>query len=157
MEMAEPAGSDEGTGGVQRARATGAGSGAEPPAIRELFAYLGIDGATDAIDFYRDVFGARERLRMDTDDGRVAHAELELGSTVLMVSDEYPEIGIRSPLHWGGTPVRFHLHVDDVDGLTRRAEKAGATLLRGPRDEGHGERQCLLRDPWGHEWLLGDG
>jgi PhnB protein len=131
--------------------------GAEAPAIREFFAYLCIDGASDAIDFYRNVFGARERFRMDADDGRVAHAELELGPTVLMVSDEYPEIGIRGPRHWGGTPVRFHLHVNDVDGLARRAEEAGADILRGPRDEGHGERQCLLRDPWGHEWLLGDG
>jgi PhnB protein len=94
---------------------------------------------------------------MDADDGRVAHAELVLGPTVLMVSDEYPEIGIRGPGHWGGTPVRFHLHVDDVDGLARRAAAAGATILRGPKEEDHGERQCLLRDPWGHEWLLGDG
>jgi PhnB protein len=127
------------------------------PRIREFFPYLCIDGAADAIDFYRRVFGAVERLRMDEGAGRVAHAELELGPAVLMVSDEYPDAGIRGPGHWGGTPVRFHLHVDDVDGLARRAEEAGATLLRGPRDEGHGERQCLLRDPWGHEWLLGDG
>lgn len=129
---------------------------APPSGVREFFAYLCIDGADDAIDFYRKIFGASERLRMD-DDGRVAHAELELGTTVLMVSDEYPGLGIRGPRHWGGTPVRFHLHVGDVDGLARRAEQGGAKILRGPRDESHGERQCLLRDPWGHEWLLGDG
>lgn len=127
------------------------------PAIREVFAYLCIDGAADAIDFYGTVFGATERFRMDAGDGRVGHAELVLGPTVIMISDEYPDLGIRGPGHWGGTPVRFHLHVDDVDGLARAADEAGATILRGPRDEAHGERQCLLRDPWGHEWLLGDG
>jgi PhnB protein len=125
--------------------------------VREAFPYLCIRDAAGAIDFYREVFGATERLRMDTDGGRVAHAELAFGPTVIMISDEYPEVGIRGPLHWGGTPVRLHLHVDDVDGLAQRAQAAGATILRGPRDEAHGERQCLLRDPWGHEWLLGDG
>jgi PhnB protein len=131
-------------------------AGAGPPVVREFFPYLCIDGAADAIDFYQRILGAHERFRMDGDGGRVAHAELELGSAVLMVSDAYPDAGIRGPRHWGGTPVRFHLHVDDVDGLARRAQEAGATLLRGPQNEGHGERQCLLRDPWGHEWLLGD-
>jgi PhnB protein len=125
--------------------------------IREFFPYLCIDGAAEAIEFYTTVFGAPERLRMDADDGRVAHAELLFGSTVLMVSDEYPDAGIRSPTAWGGTPVRFHPHVNDVDGWAYRAVQAGARILRGPRDEARGERQCLLRDPWGHEWLLGDG
>jgi uncharacterized glyoxalase superfamily protein PhnB len=133
------------------------GRGDHVPPVREVFAYLCVRGAGGAIDFYRDVFGATERLRIDTDEGGVAHAELALGPTVIMISDEYPEMGIRGPLHWGGTPVRFHLHVDDVDALARRAEEVGAAILRGPRDEAHGERQCLLRDPWGHEWLLGDG
>jgi len=127
------------------------------PVVREAFPYLCVRGAADAIDFYRDVFGATERLRMNRDDGGVAHAELAFGPTLFMISDEYPQMDIHGPLHWGGTAVRFHLHVNDVDGLAQRAQKAGATALRGPRDEAHGERQCLLRDPWGHEWLLGDG
>lgn len=128
--------------------------GGSPP-VREFFPYLCIRGAAEAIDFYRRTFGATERFRMTADDGRVAHAELEFGSAVLMVSDEYPDLGIHGPAHWGGTPVRFHLHVDDVDGLVQRATDEGAVVLRGPRDEEHGERQCLLRDSWGHEWLLG--
>lgn len=128
-----------------------------PTRIREFFPYLCVRGGLAAIGFYRDVFDARELARMDTPDGRVAHAELEFGSAVVMLSDEYPEVGIHSPSKWGGTPVRFHLHVEDVDGLARTAKDAGATILRGPRDEDHGERQCLLRDPFGHEWLLGDG
>jgi PhnB protein len=125
--------------------------------IREVFPYLCIRGAAEAVDFYRSVFGAELRFRMAADDGRVAHAELAFGPAVVMVSDEYPEAGIHSPTRFGGTPVRIHLHVDDVDGLAADAVRAGATALRGPRDEAHGERQCLLRDPWGHEWLLGDG
>ncbi len=125
--------------------------------IRGVYPYLCIRGAADAIDFYRKVFGAKPGLRMDGEDGHVAHAELKMGSVIFMVSDEYPEIGVYAPDHWGGTPVRFHFHVDDVDGLAQVAEGAGATILRGPCDEPHGERQCLLRDPWGHLWLLGDG
>jgi PhnB protein len=125
--------------------------------IREVFPYLAIRGASEAIAFYRSVFGAEVRYEMAAEEGRVAHAELGLGPAVVMVSDEYPGAGIHSPSHWGGTPVRLHLHVDDVDGIAESAVQAGATVLRGPRDESHGERQCLLRDPWGHEWLLGDG
>lgn len=127
---------------------------ASPP-IREFFPYLCIRGAGEAIDFYRRLFNVTEGLRMDTDDGRVAHAELMFGSTLVMVSDEYPDLGIRGPAHWGGTPVRFHLHVNRVDDLAQRAAAEGAVILRSPRNEDHGERQCLLRDPWGHEWLLG--
>lgn len=130
---------------------------ARPTPITGFFPYLCVRGAAEAIVFYRDVFGARERFRMDGPAGRVGHAELEFGPAVVMLSDEYPEVGIHAPSERGGTPVRFHLHVADVDGLAREAEAAGATILRGPRDEGHGERQCLLRDPYGHEWLLGDG
>jgi PhnB protein len=129
----------------------------EEPMIRGVYPYLCIRGAGAALEFYREVFGAELGLRWDADDGTVTHAEFRMGEVTFMVSDEYPELGIHGPEHWGGTPVRFHLHVDDVDGVARRAEAAGAVILRGPRDEAHGERQCLLRDPWGHAWLLGDG
>lgn len=125
--------------------------------IRSVFPYLCVHGAGDAIRFYEAVFGAEELARWEEDGGRVAHAELRIGGTTFMLSDEYPDVGIHGPMHWGGTPVRFHFHVDDVDALAERARAAGADILRGPQDEAHGERQCLLRDPWGHLWLLGDG
>lgn len=96
----------------------------------------------------------REKLRLTDDQGRVGHAELELGPTTLMLADEHPELGILSPLACGGTGLRLHLHLDDVDALGRRAA-AGATILLEPTDFPHGERQCRLRDPFGHEWLLG--
>jgi PhnB protein len=118
--------------------------------------YLIVDGAAAAIDFYVRVFGARERFRWaDPESGRIGHAELELGPVVLMLSDEHPELGILSPLAYGGTGTTLHLHVGDVDALTHRAAAAGATVLRPPADQGHGERQSRIRDPFGHEWLLG--
>lgn len=104
--------------------------------IHELFPYLCVRGAASAIDFYTQVFDAEETLRMTAPDGRVGHAELKLGPATLMLADEYPEYGIRSQ-------------------LKARAVAAGATVLREPADQEHGERQCRIRDPFGHEWLLG--
>lgn len=125
------------------------------PVIRDVYPYLHVRGAAAAIDFYKVVFGAEELLRLDEPDGRVAHAELKLGPVTLMLVDEYPDYGIRSPLAYGGTGTSIHLHVDNVDRLAERAVQAGATIIKPPVDEGHGERQCRIRDPFGHEWLLG--
>jgi uncharacterized glyoxalase superfamily protein PhnB len=124
------------------------------PIIHEVFAYLVARDAARAIDFYKSVFGARETMRLDY-QGKVGHAELAFGPTTIMIADEFPEGGIQSPLAFGGTGTRVHLHVDNVDRLAERAAAEGATILYGPSDEPHGERQCRLRDPFGHEWLLG--
>ncbi len=123
--------------------------------IHEVFVYLHVRNAAAALRFYSDVFGAREILRIDMPDGRVGHAEIRIGPMVLMLADEFPERGVQSPLAFGGTGTTLHLHVDDVDALARRAWDEGAMILREPADEEHGERQCRLRDPFGHEWLLG--
>jgi PhnB protein len=125
------------------------------PLIHEVYPYLCVRGAATAIDFYTRVFGAQELMRLTDAGGRVGHAELKLGPATLMLADEHPDYGIQSPLAFGGTGTTIHLHVDDVDALTARAREAGATVLRAPADEGHGERQARLRDPFGHEWLLG--
>jgi PhnB protein len=125
------------------------------PVIREVYPYLCVRGGAAAMDFYIQVFGAQELMRLTYPDGRIAHAELKLGPATLMLVDEHPEYGIRSPLAFGGTGTRIHLHVDDVDALTTRAVEAGATVLMAPTDQGHGERQAKIRDPFGHEWLLG--
>jgi len=125
-------------------------------AIREVYPYLIVRGAAAAIEFYREVFGAEEILRMPDPDGRrIGHAELRLGPVTIMLADEYPELGIRSPAAFGGTGLTLHLHVDDVDALSARAIRTGATMVREPADFEHGERQCRVRDPFGHEWLLG--
>ena len=123
--------------------------------IREVFPYLCVRGADAAIEFYKRVFGAEELFRLAEPEGRVGHAELKFGPATIMLVDEHPEYGIRSPEAFGGTATTIHLHVRNVDALAKRAVEAGATMLREPTDYGHGERQCRLRDPFGHEWLLG--
>lgn len=123
--------------------------------VHELYPYLSVRGAASAIEFYAQVFEAEEIERLTAPDGRIAHAELRLGSAILMLADEFPEFGVQSPLAFGGSGTTLHLHVTDVDTLTARARAAGATILREPADQGHGERQARFRDPFGHEWLLG--
>lgn len=124
-------------------------------AVHQLFAYLRVADAPKAIDFYRDAFGAKEKFRLTEPGGRVGHAELELGGTTLMLSDEYPELGIRGPKSLGGTSLSIHLHVDDADATIRRAVAAGAAIVREPQDQFYGERSGTVRDPFGHEWNIG--
>lgn len=123
--------------------------------ISEAYPYLRVKGAPAAIAFYKQVFGARERFRLVEPSGRVGHIELEVGNIVLMLSEEFPEFGIYAPQ--GVTGMAMHLHVDNADELAARAVAAGATMLRPPADQFYGERSCLIRDPFGHEWMLGHG
>ncbi len=125
-----------------------------PNRISEAYPYLRVKGAPAAIAFYQQVFGATERFRLVEPDGRIGHIELDLGNIVLMVSEEYPEMGILGPQK-GGTGMAMHLHVDNADAMAARAIAAGATMLREPTDQFYGERSCLIRDPFGHEWMLG--
>ena len=123
--------------------------------IHELFAYLHVADAARAIEFYQRAFGATEKFRLTEPGGRVGHAELLFGTATLMLSDEYPEYGIRGPQTLGETSVTLHLHVDDADELIRRALAAGATLDREPTDQFYGERSGSVRDPFGHRWTIG--
>ena len=123
--------------------------------IHEVFPYLRVKGAPAAIAFYKNVFGAKERFRLTEPGGRIGHIELDLGNIVLMVSEEYPEYGILGPQTPGTTGMAIHLHVDNADALAARAVAAGATMVREPADQFYGERSCLIRDPFGHEWMLG--
>jgi PhnB protein len=122
--------------------------------VHEVFPYLRVKGAPTAITFYKNVFGAKERFRLTEPSGRIGHIELELGNVVLMISEEYPEHGILGP-QVGATGMAIHLHVDSADELAARAVAAGATMVREPADQFYGERSCLIRDPFGHEWMLG--
>ncbi len=124
-------------------------------AIHELYAYLCVRDATAAMDFYARAFGARELFRLTEPDGRIGHAEVDLGGHTLMLSEEYPDMGVRSPEHLGATPVTLHLHVDDADALVARAVAEGGTLERGMQDHFYGERSGTVRDPFGHRWLIG--
>jgi PhnB protein len=123
--------------------------------IKEVFAYLCVSDAAAAVDFYGRAFGAKETFRLTEPGGRVGHVEMEFGPMTIMLSDEYPELGIRSASAIGATPVTIHLHVDDADAMIAQAVAAGATLERAPADEFYGERSGVVRDPFGHRWLLG--
>lgn len=124
-------------------------------AVHELYAYLCVRDAAAAIDFYARAFGARELFRLTEPGGRVGHAEIDLDGHVLMLSEEYPELGVRSPERLDATPVTLHLHVEDADALVARAVAAGGTLERGLQDHFYGERSGTVRDPFGHRWLIG--
>jgi len=124
-------------------------------AIKELFPYLRVRGGARAIAFYERAFGAKEKFRLVEPGGRVGHAELDFGGVTLMLSDEYPEYGLAGPETVGATTFSIHLHVDDADAAIARAVEAGATLLRPASDAFYGERGGTVRDPFGHEWLLG--
>lgn len=111
--------------------------------------------AAKAIQFYEAAFGAVEQFRMtDPGDGRIGHAELAFGETVMMLADEYPDFGALSPDSIGGSPVTFHLATDDTDGLVQRATGAGGVLLRAPADQSHGERTAQILDPYGYRWTI---
>lgn len=124
-------------------------------AVHELFAYLCVDDAAKAVEFYSRAFGAREKFRLTEPGGRVGHAELAFGGTTLMLSDEYPEYGIRGPKAVGATAVTLHIHVDDADATVRSAVAVGAELEREPSDAFYGERSGVVRDPFGHRWNIG--
>lgn len=123
--------------------------------IHELFAYLHVDDAAKAIEFYTTVLGAKEKFRLTGPGGRIGHAELDFGGTTLMLADEFPEYGIKGPSGYGGTTVTIHLHVDDADAVIERATEAGATVEMEPSDQFYGERSGVFRDPFGHRWNIG--
>lgn len=125
------------------------------PVIHEVFAYLRVQGAAKAIAFYQQAFGAVERYRLVEPDGRIGHAELQLGPAVLMLSEQYPEYGLLAPQGEQVLGASIHLHVDDCDACAARAVAAGATMEMPPCDQFYGERSCRVRDPFGHQWLLG--
>jgi PhnB protein len=124
-------------------------------AIHELFAYLCVRNAAEAIEFYAKAFGAREKFRLTEPSGRIGHAELDFGAATLMLADEFPEYGIRAPGSTAGTPVTIHLHVDNADDVIARMLEAGATLEIPPTDQFYGERSGCVRDPFGHRWNIG--
>jgi uncharacterized glyoxalase superfamily protein PhnB len=123
--------------------------------IQEVYPYLRVHNAAEAIAFYSRAFDAKEQFRLTEPSGRIGHAEIKLGSTTLMLSDEYPDGGIRGPRSLGGTTFSIHLHVADVDQAYAQALSAGATVVRPLQNQFYGERSGTVRDPFGHEWLLG--
>lgn len=123
-----------------------------PVGYQSLTPYLIIDGAAKALDFYTRVFGARERMRMPSPGGKVGHAEISIGDSLIMLADEHPEMGARGPRSFGGSPVSLVLYVADVDATVKTAVAAGARLVRPVEDKFYGDRSGTIEDPFGHQW-----
>jgi PhnB protein len=125
-----------------------------PDEFPQVTPYLCIDGAAAAIDFYTSVFGGVERMRMPAPDGRIGHAEVQIGKGVVMLADEWPGMGARSPKTVGGTPVMLMVYVEDVDDVVAKAVAAGAKELRPVENRFYGDRSGEIEDPFGHRWTV---
>ena len=124
-----------------------------PAGYPRVTPYLCCRGAADAIDFYKNVLGATERMRMPGDSpDNIGHAELEIGTGLLMLADEFPDMGFLSPQSVGGTPVTVHVYVEDADAVFAKAIAAGATATRDMENQFYGDRSGQFVDPWGHKW-----
>ena len=126
-----------------------------PEGYRSVTPYLMIQGAARALEFYRDAFDATELVRMDKPDGRVGHAEIQIGDCRLMLADEFPEMGAKSPTTLGGAGIHLMLYVPDVDAAFARAVKAGGKVIREVADQFYGDRSGTIEDPFGHCWTIG--
>jgi len=125
-----------------------------PDGYPRLNPYLIVDGAAKAIEFYRAVFGARERMRLGAPGGKVGHAELEIDDSLIMIADEFPPMEAFGPAKFGGSPIGLHIYVADVDAVVRRAVAFGAKLLRPVQTQFYGDRTGTIEDPFGHRWYL---
>jgi PhnB protein len=123
--------------------------------IHELFPYIHVKNAAEAIDFYVKAFGVTEKFRLNDPSGRIGHAELDFNGATLMLADEFPEYDIKSPQTIGNTSVTLHIHVDNADEVIERAVAAGARIEIEPKDHFYGERSGCIRDPFGHRWNIG--
>lgn len=125
-----------------------------PEGYRTATPYLIVNGGAEAIEFYKRAFGATEVLRMADPHGRVGHAEIKIGDSVIMLADEHPGMGHRSPRAIGGTAVSILLYVEDVDKVFSRAVAAGAKAQRPVENQFYGDRAGTLEDPFGHVWTI---
>jgi PhnB protein len=120
----------------------------------QLSTYLTVKDGAKAIEFYKQAFGAEELTRLADAEGKIGHAELKIGSAHIMLSDEFPEFGNKSPQTLGGSPVMVHLYVEDADAVAQRAVDAGAQLIQAVEDQFYGDRGGRLADPFGHTWWV---
>jgi PhnB protein len=125
-----------------------------PEGYNTLTAYLAVDNATEAIEFYKQAFGAKERLRMDAPGGKIGHAELEIGNSVIMLSDPFPQSSTRPPSEVGGSTAGLFMYSEDVDAAMKKAVDAGATVSTEAEDMFWGDRFGSVTDPYGHIWSI---
>jgi PhnB protein len=125
-----------------------------PDGYHSVTPYLIIKGAAAAIDFYKRAFGATELMRMPSPDGRIGHAEIKIGNSAIMLADEHPQMGYRSPQTLGGSAVSMMVYVDRVDDVFKKAVEMGAKELQPVQDQFYGDRSGTLQDPFGHTWTI---
>ena len=125
-----------------------------PEGYHSLQIYLAVEDASRAIDFYKEAFGAEETIRMPGPDGKVAHAELQIGDSKLMLSDPFPHSDVRPPSERGGPTASIFMYVDDVDATFEQAQRAGATVVSELEDMFWGDRFGTVADPFGHVWAM---
>jgi PhnB protein len=125
-----------------------------PDGYHSVTPYLVLKGAAAAIDFYKKVFGASELMRFAGPDGKVGHAELKIGNSIIMMADEHPDKGVLGPQSLGGTAVGILLYVEDVDARFNAAIAAGAKVMQPLADQFYGDRSGTLIDPFGHKWTV---
>jgi len=125
-----------------------------PEGYHTVTPYLAVDDAAKAIEFYTKAFGAKESLRMDGPGGKIAHAELQLGDSLVMVSDPFPQASTQPPSALGGTSASVFLYVEDVDAFVKRAVDAGAKVTMEVADQFWGDRFGSIQDPFGHSWSI---
>jgi PhnB protein len=125
-----------------------------PEGYRTVTPYLAVDDAAEAIEYYTKAFGAKERARMETPDGKIGHAELEIGDSLVMLSDPFPQASTRSPKELGGTSVSVFMYVEDVDAVVKQAVDAGAKVTMEVADQFWGDRFGSVMDPFGHLWSI---
>jgi PhnB protein len=123
-----------------------------PEGYHSVTPYLIIKGATQAIDFYKKAFGATELFRMPAPGGKIGHAEIKIGDSPIMLADEFPEMGHKSPQTLGGSPISIMIYVTDVDTVFKQAIAAGGKEQRPVKDQFYGDRSGTLEDPFGHVW-----
>jgi PhnB protein len=125
-----------------------------PEGYHTITPYLAVDDAAEAIEYYKEAFGAKERVRMDAPEGKIGHAELEIGDSLVMLSDPFPQAATRSPKELGGSSVSVHMYVEDVDAVVKKAVDAGATITMEVADQFWGDRLGSVKDPFGHLWSI---
>jgi PhnB protein len=125
-----------------------------PEGHNSVSPYLIVNGAERALEFYKRAFGAVELFRHRAPDGKIGHAEVRIGDTVVMIADEFPDFDAHGPAKFGGSPVSLHVYVDDVDAVGAQATAAGATIKRPIADQFYGDRLGTLEDPFGHTWHI---
>jgi len=125
-----------------------------PEGYHSVTPYLIIRGAADAIEFYKNAFGAVELFRFPAPGGKIGHAEIKVGDSPIMLADEYPDMGYKGPQSIGGSPVSLMMYLEDVDSVFNRAVEAGATVKEAVQDKFYGDRTGTVIDPFGHIWHI---